>query len=395
MLHKYLTEALIITCATSAFATPLLPAQRTWIVDRANGNGTDFSDLPPAVAAAASGDTIMVRPGLYNSFRTGKALRILAEPIASILGHIEVTGLPTGSRFVISGLACLSGIKLRSNSGTVHVETMLELSSLTIDRGEISDCSLVTFTDCSLQLGISSVRSTVSVCNSYVTGFSDTTSPPVAFPGIEAVDSLILVSSSLISGNDSEVLCRFCQFDTSASVGVELHRTHFMMDRSSLARGGNPSPRQPGGPLGQSAIVADSLSTIEVDPGAPLLGSLGAPAVVGGRPIVSRSIPGLRANGAAPTGDVSISISAPAGTPAVIGISSVAGQPTLSTLGYLGLGLDSVIIASGLTGSDDMLRATVTVPPLAALFGMPISAQGLAGVASPALTLPGAFVLWL
>jgi hypothetical protein len=61
--------------AILAVIVAVLPT--TWIVDAANGPGTNFIDLPAAVAAAVSGDTIIVRPGSYTAFNvTGKALTI-------------------------------------------------------------------------------------------------------------------------------------------------------------------------------------------------------------------------------------------------------------------------------------------------------------------------------
>ena len=47
-------------------ALVMLVLPTIWIVDAANGPGTNFLDLPPAVAAAASGDTIIVRAGSYT-----------------------------------------------------------------------------------------------------------------------------------------------------------------------------------------------------------------------------------------------------------------------------------------------------------------------------------------
>lgn len=37
-----------------------VPSQRTWKVHHAGGPGVDFTDLPPAVAAASPGDEIWV-----------------------------------------------------------------------------------------------------------------------------------------------------------------------------------------------------------------------------------------------------------------------------------------------------------------------------------------------
>jgi hypothetical protein len=92
----------------------LLPT--TWIVDQSNGPGTNFTDLPQAVAAAASGDTIIVRAGSYTPFNvTGKALTILGAgaasttvslPLPSGVLHPQtrIEGVPAGSNFYISGM---------------------------------------------------------------------------------------------------------------------------------------------------------------------------------------------------------------------------------------------------------------------------------------------------
>lgn len=48
---------LIASVLSLAFALP----QNPWIVDSAGGAGANFTDLPAAVAAAAHGDTILVR----------------------------------------------------------------------------------------------------------------------------------------------------------------------------------------------------------------------------------------------------------------------------------------------------------------------------------------------
>ena len=42
-------------------------AQRTWIVDRWNRPGADFTDLPAATAAAADGDLLFLRATVASS----------------------------------------------------------------------------------------------------------------------------------------------------------------------------------------------------------------------------------------------------------------------------------------------------------------------------------------
>src|SRR5262249_6590447 len=92
----------------------LLPA--TWIADQSNGPGTNFTDLPQAVAAAASGDTIIVRAGTYTPFNvSGKALTILGAgpsstmvstplPSGSPYGETRIQGVPAGATFYVSGI---------------------------------------------------------------------------------------------------------------------------------------------------------------------------------------------------------------------------------------------------------------------------------------------------
>ena len=108
MMYAMLPFPLLVTLA-------VLPT--IWIVDAANGPGTNFVDLPPAVAAAASGDTIIVRAGSYSAFNvSGKALTIrgagaaaahvfgLGAGAPSSLGT-TIAAVPAGSTFYVSGLS--------------------------------------------------------------------------------------------------------------------------------------------------------------------------------------------------------------------------------------------------------------------------------------------------
>jgi hypothetical protein len=86
-----------------------------WIVDQANGPGTNFTDLPPAIAAAQSGDTILVRAGNYTNFVvSGKALTIrgaanyttfirLPHP-NSLAPTTTIDSVPAGQSFFVEGV---------------------------------------------------------------------------------------------------------------------------------------------------------------------------------------------------------------------------------------------------------------------------------------------------
>jgi len=84
------------------------------VVDAANGPGTDFISLSAAIAAASSGDVLLVRSGTYagNFVVAGKSLSIVADEnaVVSLLssGPVALPALELGSQgnqpFVVRGL---------------------------------------------------------------------------------------------------------------------------------------------------------------------------------------------------------------------------------------------------------------------------------------------------
>jgi len=103
-------------------ASLLLPT--IWIVDAQLGPGAHFADLPAAVAAAANGDTILVRAGTYSGFTVaGKALTILGEGSATtrirttaVLPMVDIANV--GGAFVLSGLLLDGGAPAMSVQGS-------------------------------------------------------------------------------------------------------------------------------------------------------------------------------------------------------------------------------------------------------------------------------------
>ncbi|MCK5944294.1 MAG: hypothetical protein KAI24_20070, partial [Planctomycetes bacterium] len=87
-------------------------AQTVWIVDQANGPGTHFTSVAPAISAAAGGDHVRIRAGSYveNALDVDKSLSIVGEPGVSItlnvLGSAGLTihDLPASAPFAMRGL---------------------------------------------------------------------------------------------------------------------------------------------------------------------------------------------------------------------------------------------------------------------------------------------------
>lgn len=99
------------SCAVLLLLGPAASAQSVWLVDDAPGVGVDFTSIQAAVDAAADGDVIVARSGLYlESVQvTGKSLVLCAELgqalSVNILGTFTVSGLAASQSFVMRGVA--------------------------------------------------------------------------------------------------------------------------------------------------------------------------------------------------------------------------------------------------------------------------------------------------
>jgi hypothetical protein len=123
--------AACVVLALWAFATPAARAD-VLVVDAAGGPGTDFTSIVAAVAAAADGDTILVRSGSYAAFTVNdKSLTISAHAGATVLvnGRIDVPALGASKFLVLRGLttgtpaAGQEGLRLQQCAGAVWVES--------------------------------------------------------------------------------------------------------------------------------------------------------------------------------------------------------------------------------------------------------------------------------
>lgn len=106
----------------------LLPT--IWVVDAQMSTGAHFADLPAAIAAAANGDTIVVRAGTYSRFDlVGKAVTIRGEGASTthVVDSSPVRIVNAGGTVLLSGL---------------HV-TCSPAMYVTTSRVELLDCEFV------------------------------------------------------------------------------------------------------------------------------------------------------------------------------------------------------------------------------------------------------------
>ena len=78
-------------------------AQGTYIVDAANGPGTSFTDISPAVIAVPDDSVLLVRAGTYYLPVTvhAKAVTILCEPNVSVNSGLIIRNTQPSQRVVV------------------------------------------------------------------------------------------------------------------------------------------------------------------------------------------------------------------------------------------------------------------------------------------------------
>lgn len=96
-----------------------------WVVDKAGGPGADFTEIQPAIDAAADGDTILVHGGSYGAITIdGKGLTLVADSGAfATTGAVVVRNLAAGSDVVVRALQLKEAL-LEANAGTVLLEAI-------------------------------------------------------------------------------------------------------------------------------------------------------------------------------------------------------------------------------------------------------------------------------
>jgi hypothetical protein len=169
-------------------------AQEVHIVDFAGGPGADFTDLSLAVDAAADGDVLLVRSGLYEVWNTidGRSLTIAGDgPFVQISGLLAVQNLEADQRVVLRGftLHFPGQVELLNNAGVVWIEDCAIEADLLGGSGTFG--------------AVHSVASRLVLQNSSVTGsiqYGVHAAPPTA--GLYLVDSVATVSGGAIGGGD-------------------------------------------------------------------------------------------------------------------------------------------------------------------------------------------------
>jgi hypothetical protein len=215
-----------------------------WVVDLLNRPGTNFTDLPPAVAAAAPGDVISVRfaPSPYSAVMLTRAVTILCESSSGSLTQcagLTIAGLPAGHGVLIRAMQATCVVRMAA--GTVVLEDCrwtslnVEDAAHAVMRGCISEIGPFTPSMSLQRSSLFAERSQFSAPS-----FANNSSylgPPVVL----AEDCWIGSSAVGWYGIDGS-LGLHCWGWIQPRPAIELRSTSLMATRGSSLSGGHLSP---------------------------------------------------------------------------------------------------------------------------------------------------------
>jgi hypothetical protein len=374
---------------------------RTWTVDAANGPGTDFTDLPPAVAAAVDGDVLRVRPGSYSGVTIAKALTLLGGPGVNLRtqsGFLEVANVGLGKQVTVSGVNVTQpaspGVQVHDCQARVLFDRLVISSSTTSTL--VQDCRQVELNGCSIRAGVRTttwsggslavVRSTVAISGCVLRGIDGAvgTSPALSgCPGLAALDSRVFIARSQLIGGDG----------TSYGSQVAAPGPGINTTNSAIVIAGDNSSRVDAGRLTTTMCSVFSYGgSIVLDPAVTMTPSGGGHVVFGPTPVTIQPLPALTAIGAPPDGVVLADLFSASGDLVCVLMSRSADEIPLTHSDSLWLDRDRfVVIAAGVQGPARHFIATTQVPNNPVLSGITVTQQALTLASSLALSNPASY----
>lgn len=373
------------TLSLFALLATQVAGQQTWIVDARNRPGTNFTDLPPAVAAADDGDKLIIRSGNYSAFSTGKGLTLLGEGSVRVgdplLGGtaIEVSGLARGKTFTMARLTAWTSpwspnvIKLSGNSGQLHLQDVdiVHLGFVDTLGCLVRQCDSVTITGGRFtgRPAIFAVDSALSVVGASLSGGGVCFSPPSCFklasPGFEAWRcSSHLAHTSVQGGGSSTPM-----FEPGPALELKDGTAILTGDAATRILGGISTFGVP------SNAIVTSGGTLVADTGITILGENGGVPIIGTGTVVRRRVVSLSGGGAPPGGAITAELVSPAGDLFWL-IAGFPMAPMPTPFGELSINpLLVVLLATGAQGPRELFQWNALVPEIPALRGAVLGLQ--------------------
>jgi hypothetical protein len=299
--RSHLLSALLVLVANAS-----LSAQRVWVVAPEPGPGVDFTDIQPAIDAAADFDTVVVRAGSYSGFAIdAKALFVHADGAVRVLSFtgpvITVSDTGAVQPVVVRGFTNVpnsqAGILVTGCQGAVLLEdctiNLLSPSVQVAKHGALVIGSpRVTFAGCTLiseqspflqppAAGLTAMSSRVTVHGSQLLGGDSIGLAPG--DGAQLTASFLVASGATIQGGEGDPgfssLGQCLQQGTRGGVGLGLDATSSVFALDTTIAGGSGGGVPPCIPQPAGARISGAGTVTEVaGPAAALTAESPAPA---------------------------------------------------------------------------------------------------------------------
>jgi hypothetical protein len=348
-------------CWIAVLCIGSLAAQRTWIVDHAGRPGTDFTDLPPAVAAAAPGDTIIVRYDprgfLYSAVVVTAGLSIVCEAVDAVQ-QVPITGLTirdvqAGQPVILNGLA----------PGSISIERVPSLVTVeSCNSGPIwiTDCAHVALHMTWVAPGfafpplpaLDIKRSHVRFDQVSASGFG---AANFQYSSVIAEDSVLVATRSSFAGTPA-TFSVWCQPVSSGAPGMILTRSQVSLGHACYVYGGDAWCYMSGtvcarGSIEGSGSVVAKDNTVEIRCGTSTPVAPATPYFLSAGAAVSASVMDLR-------------VDAPAGWLALVVASFAPPSTTPTSIGALGIDPGGfIVVAVGRVATNGTWTVPMYVEP--------------------------------
>ncbi|MGE0143700.1 MAG: hypothetical protein AB7I19_18180 [Planctomycetota bacterium] len=388
--------------AVAFAATSALATAQTFVVDAANGPGTNFTDLPPAVAAVPDGAVLLVRTGTYGPVQLdGKGLSILATAPQVRTWGVAVVNLAVGQAFTLRGVEVIgvgsfastppqtpwAQVYLRACAGPVILQAVSCQQRPDFTSVYAGDCSALTIRESVLDGSVWARNSQVAVESTDVFGCWETSSGAAARPGIVVEGGTVTTARSRVTGGGvgwGGVL--FPAYAVELWSGAELRLCE---DSSGAYAGGQVWPN----PTPTPAIGGFAGTRVVRTPEAVLTGG----AAVGGTTDIVLPMPSLHTQPAGPGGTVVADITTPVGEIVLLALSLPG--PVTAVPGVEGrLWVDAataVLLTGGVPQPGVPLRHAIHVPNMPSLVAARLCCQAIAWSPIDGLRLSNASTLSL
>lgn len=237
-----------LVCVGLALGAHSLAAQgKVWVVDDLAGPGVDFTAIQAAVDAAADGDTVLIRPGVYSASGPlavidGKGLTLIADAGAQVtmqgpggIAVISIRNLAATQRCVLRGLAPRGNdsraLEIVDSAGAVWIEACTLICQGGIFSANTNDAVLYARNSASIAL----VRTLSTATHPLYPIVSSVGS------GVLAFDSTLLLYDSTCRGGGLAHCCwqsgNYCCSGTLGGAGVRMQGGFLHASGSNLLGG--------------------------------------------------------------------------------------------------------------------------------------------------------------